>query len=144
MAQDHLAIFFMIAGTYTPMSFMFLNGRMMISIIAAQWILAALGLIFKLYFINAPRYLSTALYLAMGWIVLIPLKYFWEALPGYIILYTALGAIAFTLGGIVYATKRPACRPGIFGFHEIFHILIILGWFFHFCMVFSSVMLYHS
>jgi hemolysin III len=136
---DHLAIFFMIAGTYTPMSMIFLDDPMKTGIIAAQWTLAFLGLVFKLFFINAPRYLSTGIYLAMGWLVLIPVKYFWDAMPERVIFHTALGALAFTLGGIVYAVKKPACRPGVFGFHEIFHVLIILGWFFHYLMVYFSV-----
>ncbi len=136
---DHLAIFFMIAGTYTPMTLIFLDGPLQTAIIGAQWTLAALGLLFKMFFINAPRFLSTGVYLAMGWLVLIPLKYFWDAMPGNIIIYTALGALAFTLGGVVYAAKRPKCRPDVFGFHEIFHVLIIMGWFFHYLMVYFSV-----
>jgi hemolysin III len=136
---DHLAIFFMIAGTYTPMSLIFLNDPLRTIIIAAQWGLAGMGLLFKILFINAPRHISTAIYLAMGWFVIIPIKYFWQAMPGTVILFTGLGALAYTLGGIVYAVKKPDPRPGVFGFHEIFHLLIIMGWMFHFCMVSLSI-----
>ena len=136
---DHFAIFIMIAGTYTPMVYMFLDGAMRSGIIMAQWSLVLLGLFFKFFFINAPRFLSTFIYLAMGWIVLIPLKQLLEVMPGTVILYTSLGAAAFTLGGIIYAVKKPNLKPGFMGFHEIFHLFIVVGWIFHYFMVYESI-----
>jgi len=78
----------------------------------------------------------------MGWIVLIPLKQLLEVMPGTVILYTSLGAAAFTLGGIIYAVKKPTLKPGFFGFHEVFHVFIVLGWIFHYFMVYESIRLW--
>jgi hemolysin III len=136
---DHLAIFIMIAGTYTPFCYIYLGGAWKWSIIIIQWSLVGVGFFFKFFFINAPRRLNTAIYLAMGWIVIIPIKQFASAAPVYITVLLALGGLFYTVGAFIYSRKWPNPKPGFFGFHEIFHIFILLGAFSHYAGIYLSV-----
>jgi hemolysin III len=135
---DHLAIFVMIAGSYTPFSYIHLEGNWRWGIIITQWSLVALGIFFKFFYINAPRKLNTAIYLAMGWVVLIPIRQFVHNAPVYVSILLAVGGVFYTIGAVIYARKRPNPIPGFFGFHEIFHIFIILGAMSHFAAIFLS------
>lgn len=136
---DHIAIFFMIAGTYTPVSYIFLEGGWRWAILITQWSVALLGLLFKLFFLRAPRWFYTALYVIMGWVAIIPLRNFIEAMPVRVGIYALAGGIAYTMGAILYAAKRPAFKSKTFGFHELFHIFILLGAALHFFMVYTAV-----
>jgi len=137
--MDHLAIFIMIAGTYTPISYIFLEGKWRWGIIIAQWSLVALGALFKFFFLRSPRYISAGIYLAMGWMaVLIMGKIFLVMTPEQII-YLVAGALSFTAGAIIYMMKRPNPLPERVGFHGVFHVFILLGGFFHYLMVLDAV-----
>jgi hemolysin III len=136
---DHIAIFFMIAGTYTPISYIYLDVYWRWSIIGTQWLLVALGLVFKLIYIRSPRWLTIAIYLLMGWMAVIPLRQFLAAMPISSIVLLFAGGIPYTLGAILYAIKKPNPFPGIFGFHEIFHMLIIIGAACHYFMVLTAI-----
>ena len=136
---DHTAIFFLIAGTYTPLCFLYLDGAMKWSIIGAQWGLVIAGTVFKFIFINAPRYIGTLIYLIMGWIVLIPLFMLVQTMPVQVLVLLFAGGIMYTVGAIIYGFKRPDPSPGFFGFHEIFHLFVIAGALLHLWMVFSGV-----
>jgi hemolysin III len=124
---DHLAIFFMIAGSYTPVCYVHLSGGWRWSILGVQWGLVLLGVVFKLLFINAPRALVAAIYLVMGWVVVIPFKQLVASLPAADLALFILGGVAYSIGAIIYAAKRPNPLPGLFGFHEIFHVLVLVG-----------------
>jgi len=138
---DHIAIFFMIAGTYTPISYIYLDGWWRWGIIGAQWLLVILGLVFKLVYIHGPRWLTTVIYVLMGWMLLIPL--FWGPLlttmPLKSLLLLLGGGIAYTLGAVIYAIKKPNPFPGIFGFHEIFHLLVITGAVLHYMVIYYAI-----
>jgi hemolysin III len=136
---DHLAIFIMIAGTYTPFSYYYLTGAWKWSIIIIQWSLVGAGFFFKFFFINAPRRLNTAIYLAMGWMVIIPIKQFASNAPVCITVLLGLGGLFYTVGAVIYSRKWPNPKPGFFGFHEIFHIFILLGAFAHYAGIYLSV-----
>jgi hemolysin III len=136
---DHIAIFFMIAGTYTPISYIYLDVYWRWSIIGTQWLLVALGLVFKLIYIKSPRWLTIAIYLLMGWMAVIPLGQFLAAMPMSSIVLLFAGGLPYTLGAILYAFKKPNPFPGIFGFHEIFHLLIIMGAACHYFMVLAAI-----
>jgi hemolysin III len=124
---DHSAIFFLIAGTYTPICFIYLDGTMKWGILIAQWSLVFFGTVFKLLFINTPRFIGTLIYLLMGWIVLVPIATLFKTMePASFILLIA-GGISYTIGAVIYALKRPDPFPGFFGFHEIFHIFVTGG-----------------
>jgi hemolysin III len=136
---DHIAIFFMIAGTYTPISYIYLDGYWRISIIASQWILVALGLVFKLAYMKEPRWLTITIYLLMGWMLLIPLKELLATMPLCSLILLFAGGLVYSLGAVLYALKKPNPFPGLFGFHEIFHLLVITGAALHYTVVFAAL-----
>lgn len=124
---DHLAIFFMIAGTYTPVCAEYLTGGWRTGIIMAQWLLVLFGIFFKFFYISAPRYLSTGIYVLMGWLAIIPMHKLIISMPAVMLILILAGGLSFTAGAVIYAAKRPDPFPGKFGFHEIFHLFILLG-----------------
>ena len=124
---DHLAIFFMIAGCYTPICYVHLTGGWRWSILGVQWGLVLLGAAFKLLFLGAPRALTAGIYLVMGWIVVIPLGRLINSLTTVDLMLIFLGGMAYSVGAVCYAVKRPNPVPGLFGFHEIFHVLVLMG-----------------
>lgn len=133
---DHLAIFIMIAGTYTPFCFMYLEGAWLWSIIGVQWGLVVFGLFFKLIFFTAPRIISTAIYVLMGWVAVVPAYKLYRVMPTGAIILILGGGLAYTAGAVIYAKKRPDPIPGFFGFHEIFHVLILAAAGLHFWAVY--------
>jgi hemolysin III len=136
---DHIAIFIAIAGTYTPYSYIYLDGYWRWSIIIVQWVLALGGVFFKIFYLKAPRALNTGLYIAMGWVVIIPLKQMIHAMPPNIMLLLFSGGLFYTIGAIIYAIKKPNPVQKIFGFHEIFHICILLAAACHYAGIFLAV-----
>ncbi len=136
---DHIAIFFMIAGTYTPISYIYLDGYWRWGIIVAQWLLVVIGLIFKLVYIKGPRWLTAVIYILMGWMALIALNQLMLTMPLNSMYLLFAGGLAYTLGAFIYAIKKPNPFPGIFGFHEIFHLLILCGAVLHYLMVYFAI-----
>ncbi len=134
--MDRLAIFFMIAGTCTPISYFCLEGNWRWAMIAIQWGLVGLGVISQLYFPRAPRTLYVLVYVIMGWAAVLPIKQILAnmSLSQEVLLFT--GGAAFTLGGLIYAIKKPRLIPGIFSFHELFHVLILIGGSLHYAMIY--------
>jgi hemolysin III len=122
---DHAAIFFMIAGTYTPLLFFGLGGTWRTVMLAAVWTIAAVAVVVAIRFVNAPRALSTGLYVALGWAVVVPAAKLVAALPLPATALIALGGVLYTAGAVVYVTKRPDPIPNRFGFHEMFHLLVV-------------------
>ena len=135
---DHSAIFFMIAGTYTPVCYVYLSGHWKWSIILIQWSLVIAGIFLKFFYLKAPRYFSTIVYLLMGWIGIVAIKEFLTAMPPIAVFYLFAGGLSFTVGAVFYAIKKPARESG-FGFHEIFHLFVILGGIFHFLLVYTAL-----
>jgi len=129
---DHFAIFLMIAGTYTPLSYIYLEGGWRWGIIIAQWSLVLLGFFFKLVFFHAPRYISTLIYLAMGWMVLIVLGEIINGMTAFALSALFAGGVFFTIGAVIYMFKKPDPFPEKVGFHGVFHIFILLGGISHF------------
>ena len=136
---DHIAIFVMIAGTYTPISYVYLTGGWRFGILLAQWILVGTGIIVKLLIINTPRWVTILIYLLQGWMAVLPLYLLLNIMPISSFILMALGGIAFTIGAIIYALKKPDPKPGVFGFHEIFHVLILIGAALHYIMVWQAL-----
>lgn len=126
-ALDHANIFLLIAGTYTPLCFNVLAGWARIVILAVVWLLAALGVGMAALTLRAPRWFGTALYVAMGWAVLLALPNFVRALGWPAVLTLLLGGVLYTLGALVYARRWPDPLPRVFGFHEVFHLFVIGG-----------------
>lgn len=126
---DHANIFVLIAGTYTPLCFNVLEGWVRITLLITIWLLAALGIGFAIFSLKyaAPRWLNASLYVLMGWVVILALPAFLAVLPWTAIATLLLGGILYTIGAIFYAWKRPNPWPRVFGYHEIFHLLVIAG-----------------
>lgn len=128
---DHIMIFLLIAGTYTPICLIPLRGWWGWSLLAAVWAVAGAGIIGKLFWFNAPRRLYTGIYLAMGWMVVIAVYPLANALPTAGLLWLLSGGLFYTVGAIIYACKYPDMVPGVFGFHELWHIFVMAGSFCH-------------
>ncbi|KTB47605.1 PAQR family membrane homeostasis protein TrhA [Dehalogenimonas alkenigignens] len=137
---DHIAIFIMIAGSYTPLVYIYLDGVWRWSMIVIPWSLVALGVFFKLFWIRAPRVISPIMYLGMGWLALVPLRELWLSMPPPAFWGLVAGGVAYSIGAVIYALKRPNPFPGVFGFHDIFHLWIIIGALIHFGVVLGAVL----
>jgi hemolysin III len=124
---DHASIYVMMAASYTPVLFFGLDGAWRTTTFVAVWILTAAGVIISTAVSHAPRVLSTALYIAFGWAALIPANKLIERLPHPATALIIAGGVLYTVGAIVYATKSMNLWPGRFGFHEVFHCLVVIG-----------------
>lgn len=128
---DHIMIYVLIAASYTPICLGPLRGPWGWSLFGVVWLLAVLGIIFTSIWIKAPRALTTGIYLTMGWVVLVAIypliKVFLEANLLYSLWWLVIGGIFYTIGGLMYALKWPKINFKHFGFHEIFHIFVMLG-----------------
>jgi hemolysin III len=137
--MDHIAIYIMIAGTYTPLAYCFLEDAWRWSLLGVQWSLVVAGILFKTFFIRAPRYLSVLIYMAMGWMAMIFIGHIWSFITiGEFVLLLS-GGLSYSIGAIIYGIKKPNPWPGIFGFHEIFHIFILIGAAFHFWLIILAI-----
>ena len=132
---DHMSIFILIAGTYTPVFYYGLDGTWRWVMLSVIWGLALMGMVLKMFFTGTARSVSTAIYIALGWMVLVPLFKLIRSLPTGAMVFMFLGGVAYTTGGIIYATKSLKFLPEKLGFHEVFHIFISLGSILHFVMI---------
>ncbi|MCC2593559.1 hemolysin III family protein [Tessaracoccus sp. OS52] len=124
---DHSNIFVFIAGTYTPLSLVLLEGGARFALLALIWSIAALGVLFRVVWLSAPRWLYTLLYVAMGWAAVGWLGQFWAEGGPAVVLLVIVGGLLYSLGAVAYGTKRPNPKPGFFGFHEVFHACTVLA-----------------
>lgn len=136
---DHSMIFILIAGSYTPFCMLALSGAWKWSIMIIVWSLALTGIILKICWMDMPRWLSTGFYIGMGWIALFALKPLYASLSYGGFLFLILGGLMYTIGGIIYGLKKPNFSPD-FGFHEIFHIFVMLGSFCHYWAILKYVL----
>ncbi|MBC8330435.1 MAG: hemolysin III family protein [Anaerolineae bacterium] len=132
---DHAAIYLLIAGTYTPMCWNMFSGFWKWGLLGIIWGLALVGIGVKIFFINAPRWLTAGVYILMGWLAIVGIKEILAALPAGAIIWLLIGGVIYTLGALVYITKTFDFIPGKFGFHEIWHIFVILGALSHYIMI---------
>lgn len=132
---DHVSIYHLIAGTYTPVLVLGLSGAWKWGMLVAVWVLAIAGTLLKIWFMGMPRYVSTTLYVVMGWLALIPFPHLIRNLPTGAIVLMVIGGVFYTLGAVIYATKRCDFFPRYFGFHEIFHLFVVAGSLAHFMMI---------
>ena len=135
---DHAMIFILIAGTYTPFCLLCLTGTVRVAMMVAIWGVTLIGIILKVAWIHMPRWLGTGLYIFLGWFALFVLGPLYQALPlpGFMLLLG--GGVMYTIGGVIYAIKKPNFGKN-FGFHELFHIFVILGSLCHFICVFFFI-----
>jgi hemolysin III len=133
-AVDHSNIFLVIAGTYTPICVNVLSGPLRTVLFIAIWVFALAGVVLSVVTIGVPRisvwiprWASTALYIAMGWLAILAFPAIIAALPWPAVALLVLGGILHTVGAVVYALRRPNPFPRVLGFHEIFHIFVVAG-----------------
>jgi len=136
---DHMMIFVLIAGSYTPFTLVPLRGIWGWSLFGAIWGCAAVGMGITLFWMGAPRWLSTAFYILMGWLIIIAFYPLSQTVAPAVLFWLVAGGILYTLGAILYATKWPNPWPGRFGFHEIWHLFVIAGSAAHFAAVWQLI-----
>ncbi|HEY5981853.1 MAG TPA: hemolysin III family protein [Anaerolineales bacterium] len=132
---DHAAIYLLIAGTYTPFCYNMFSGFWKWGLLAIVWSLALAGVILKVFTVKTPRWLNTGIYIVLGWLVVFAIREMLATLPVAALGWLLAGGILYTLGAVIYATKIFDFVPGKFGFHEIWHIFVILGALAHFTAV---------
>ena len=124
---DHMAIFVLIAGTYTPICVLALEGGWGVGLLGVVWALALCGVMLKLLWMDAPRWLSVGLYLAMGWIAVVAVSAIFGAVPPGGIAWILGGGLVYSAGAMIYGLKWPNIKPGVFGFHELWHLFVLAG-----------------
>jgi len=136
---DHANIFVLIAGTYTPYALLFLHGSARTTLLVVVWAAAIAGVLFRVFWTDAPRWLYTPMYIALGWAAVFFIPQFMEGADKFssgvaiaTLVLVAVGGVLYTLGGVVYGLKRPNPSPRWFGFHEVFHSFTILAFAAHY------------
>ena len=138
---DHMMIFVLIAGSYTPVCLIILGGKLGYTLLAVVWGIAILGMLFKACWVTCPKWFSSVIYIAMGWVCLAVFGRLWSSLPHSAFGWLLAGGIIYTIGGIIYAIK-PKCfdeKHKVFGLHEIFHLFVMGGSFCHFIFMYLYV-----
>lgn len=134
-----MMIFVLIAATYTPICLIPLRGPWGWSLFSTIWGLALVGMILKIFWLQAPRWFSTSVYVLMGWVAIVGVIPLVKALNVDGFLWIVAGGLFYTVGAIVYALKRPDPWPHVVGFHEIFHIFVMLGSVSHYWVMYHYV-----
>lgn len=137
---DHSMIFLLIAGTYTPFCLISLNGVTGWVLFSVVVFIALCGIIFKMVWFKCPRWLSTSIYITLGWMAIFVISPLAEVLSSKGVFLLIAGGILYTIGGVIYGTKPTIFKSKYMGFHEIFHIFIMLGSTAHFLCVFMYVL----
>lgn len=133
---DHIAVNFLIAGTYTPLCLTILNGSVGYTLLAVIWTLSIAASVIAHCWINAPRRLTAGIYIALGWIALAAVPFIWQIAGLTPLIWMFAGGILYTIGAVLYALKWPGRDNPKFGYHEIFHVFIVLGTIAHFGFVY--------
>jgi hemolysin III len=134
---DHSAIFLLIAGTYTPFCVNAFTGFFRWGLLSIIWAIAVIGIVAKIFYVKSPRWLHTGIYIIMGWLCLSAVGQVSAALSVSAIVWLIIGGVIYTLGAVVYATKFMNFWPGKFGFHEVWHIFVLLAALAHYIAVMS-------
>lgn len=137
---DHMMIFVLIAGTYTPICLIPLRGIWGWSLLGIIWGLTAAGIVMKVVWLNAPRWLYTSIYIAMGWMVAVAFLPLLRTVPVNGLVWLAAGGIFYSIGAVIYGMKRPNFSKIFLGFHEIFHLFVMAGSLSHFWMMYRFVL----
>jgi len=136
---DHMMIYVLIAGTYTPITLVALRGAWGWSLLGSIWGIAILGVIMKIVWLNAPRWFSILFYIVMGWLIVIAIPPLLKTVPMGAINWLLAGGMLYTIGAVIYGSKKPNLIKG-FGFHEIFHLFVLAGSFGHFWLMYHYIL----
>ena len=124
---DHAGIYFLIAGTYTPVSVVVLRGAWRPAVLAIVWGGALAAIALNCAWVTAPRWLSALIAITLGWVAIVALPQLVDALPAVAVALLIAGGLAYTCGAVVYACRRPDPVPAVFGYHELFHALTVVA-----------------
>lgn len=140
---DHMMIFVLIAGTYTPVCLIVLHGTVGYTLLALVWGIAIAGIIIKAFWVTCPKWFSSILYIAMGWVCVLAFTQILNSLPKAAFGWLLAGGIIYTIGGVIYALKLPIfnSKHKAFGSHEIFHLFVMGGSLCHFILMFNYICL---
>jgi hemolysin III len=136
---DHIMIFIYIAASYTPICILALRGSFGQSVLAVVWCVAIGGIIIKIFWMSAPRWLSTFIYVLMGWLAVIVIYPLLNILSLEAFVWLFVGGLSYTIGAVIYALKKPNPFPGLLGFHEIFHLFVLIGTTSHFWLMYKYI-----
>lgn len=138
---DHMMIFILIAGTYTPVCLVSLGDRTGWMLLILVWSIALAGILIKACWITCPKWFSSMLYISMGWVCVLAFSRIVQALPKAAFVWLLAGGLIYTAGGVIYALKLPIfnSRHRNFGSHEIFHLFVMAGSFCHYVMMYQFV-----
>jgi hemolysin III len=136
---DHSNIFLLIAGTYTPLCLMLLDGTARTVELAIVWIGALAGIVFRVAWLSAPRWLYTPFYVGLGWVATAVMPQIAHNGGGGIVALLLGGGLAYSAGGVVYGLRRPDPVPAVFGYHEVFHTCTLIGFALHYAAVVIAV-----
>ena len=138
---DHMMIFILIAGTYTPVCLIVLGNRMGYALLGLVWGIALVGIVINAFWISCPKWFSSLIYIAMGWACVLAFSQIVQALPPAAFGWLLAGGIIYTIGGVIYALKLPIfnSKHKNFGSHEIFHLFVMGGSLCHYVMMYGFV-----
>ena len=136
---DHCSIYLLIAGSYTPICLTALRHSGGPILLSCIWTLAAAGLVLTIAKLGIPRWLTSTIYLIMGWLAIFAIVPLYRALPTAGFVWLLAGGLSYTVGGVLYAVKWPGRNNPRFGCHEIFHLFILLGSVFHFMLMYEVI-----
>lgn len=136
---DHTMIFILITGSYAPFCLVALNGKVGIELFSAVSICAVLGIIFKMFWVTCPKWISSVMYIGIGWFAIFAIYPMAQVLNIVGLIWLIMGGVMYTIGGVIYALKSEKIRIGAFGGHEIFHVFIMLGSLCHFICIFCYI-----
>ncbi len=136
---DHSAIFLLIAGTYTPFCINAFTGFFRWGLLALIWAIALTGILVKVFYVGAPRWLNAGMYVLMGWLCVLAAPQMPSVLSPSAMIWLIVGGVVYTLGAVVYATKIFNFVPGKFGYHEVWHVFVLAGALAHFVAVMTLV-----
>ena len=138
---DHMMIFVLIAGSYTPVCLIILGGKLGYTLLSVVWGIALFGMILKACWVTCPKWFSSVIYIAMGWVCLGVFGTLWNVLPHAAFGWLLAGGIIYTIGGVIYALKLPIFngKPAFFGSHAIFHLFVMGGSICHFIFMYLYV-----
>jgi hemolysin III len=136
---DHTMIFVLIAGSYTPIAVLALHGTLSTVVLCVVWGGALAGIVLKLVWIDAPKPLVAAVYVALGWVAVLTFGQIGGAIGGLGLIGLAVGGLLYSVGAVIYALGRPNPVPGVFGYHEVFHALVIAAAALHYAVIAFAV-----
>lgn len=138
---DHMMIFVLIAGSYTPVCLIVLDGQLGYPLLTLVWGIALVGMTIKAFWVTCPKWFSSMIYIAMGWVCVLVFGQLWNTLPTAAFLWLLAGGIIYTIGGVIYALKLPLFNAAhkSFGSHEVFHLFVMGGSLCHFIFMYLYV-----